>query len=242
MSTIMQKVFWFILLLFPVHAFASQCDQAESKVALYEIKIDQHQSGQAVTKQLELWLNSSAVAIHYSDTGITEYWEPVKGGRLRLVRYFDDHKRGIEYQPDEITGDHDWSLKQQLVSDALLNSMKQTKRTGEGCDQVVFLQKQHADTLVKLQWLPKQRLIKHYLESSSNATIEWQLLEVSDDQSKVAARFQQLNNFQTVDYTDIGDNESDPFLAKMIHMGFVKHGASGYYDAQGNPMPHSGHH
>ena len=58
------------------------------------------------------------------------------------------------------------------------------------------------------------------------------------------AQFAEWYNYQTTDYAYIGDNENDPFLAKMINQGFVEHGASGFYDAQGNQLQgsHKHHH
>ena len=56
------------------------------------------------------------------------------------------------------------------------------------------------------------------------------------NQQKVQVEFAKWDNYQTTDYADIGDNESDPFLAKMINLGFVEHGASGFYHADGSPI------
>ncbi len=35
------------------------------------------------------------------------------------------------------------------------------------------------------------------------------------------------------DYSDVGDNESDPFVRKMINMGFVSLGTLGVYNLNG---------
>ena len=45
-----------------------------------------------------------------------------------------------------------------------------------------------------------------------------------------------LNSYGTTDYTNIGDNESDPFLISMINLGFIEDHAHGFYDSKGNIM------
>ncbi|MFT6897794.1 MAG: hypothetical protein ACJA13_002205 [Paraglaciecola sp.] len=44
------------------------------------------------------------------------------------------------------------------------------------------------------------------------------------------------------DVSDIGDDHSDPFLIKMVTLGFIEHGASGFYDDKGNALEGAHHH
>ena len=57
----------------------------------------------------------------------------------------------------------------------------------------------------------------------------------------IKQKFAVWDRYQTTDYADVGDNESDPMLAKMIKLGFISHGASGFYHADGTQIE-SGHH
>jgi hypothetical protein len=50
------------------------------------------------------------------------------------------------------------------------------------------------------------------------------------------AAFALRDDYRTIDYADIGDSEDDPFVRKMIRMGFVSHGASGFYDEHGHAL------
>ena len=65
---------------------------------------------------------------------------------------------------------------------------------------------------------------------------------MSSDNKIIDAFFNKNLDYQTTDYADIGDSESDPFLRKMINLGFVEHGSSGMYDAQGNDIGGEHHH
>lgn len=68
----------------------------------------------------------------------------------------------------------------------------------------------------------------------------WQL--VSLDVVSQASTFDLWSGWESTDFADVGDNESDPFLRRMISLGFVEHGASGFYHADGTPLPGADHH
>ncbi len=69
---------------------------------------------------------------------------------------------------------------------------------------------------------------------ASSVISRWVLVSLESDEDKVGDRFAAWDSHDTTDFADIGDNESDPFLLKMINLGFISHGASGFYDASGN--------
>ncbi len=212
--------------------------------AKYRITTQTINSDNTTTKLLYLWRNNNKVAHQYPKTHITEIWEKTSNGMLRLVRYFDKYKRGIEYQPNEINhgkGQKDWSLNSQLVSDKLLNTMKLTSSMGKGCDKQTSYSMAQKEQNITMQWLPALNLIKYFEQSDTKHTTKWELIETISDKNNIANVFSSRENYQTTDYIDIGDNESDPFLLSMIRLGFVEHGANGFYDAQGNQLNDSSH-
>lgn len=64
----------------------------------------------------------------------------------------------------------------------------------------------------------------------------WRRTEVVTDPEAVMTAFEDRSRYASTDYADIGDNESDPFLLRMVNLGFVEHGGSGFYDADGHDM------
>ncbi len=64
----------------------------------------------------------------------------------------------------------------------------------------------------------------------------WKLQKIERNQDVINQFFAQRANYQSTDFADIGDNESDPFLIKMINLGFIDHSASGIYNANGESM------
>jgi len=207
---------------------------AKYKITTQHIKTDKNN-----TRYLLLWRNNKQVAQQLSDTAITEVWEQTNNGQLRLVRYFDKHYRGIEYEPNEINvgkRNKDWDVKSQLIADKLIKSMHKKSINGRGCEKTTHYILKSNHKKISLSWLSQQRLIKTYSETTVSDKIKWELIKVITDKKQINDVFTIRSDYQTTDYADIGDNESDPFLMKMINLGFVKHGASGFYDTNGNKL------
>lgn len=231
-----------IIILTYTNTVFAQCSYNTIAGAKYKITTTKPESKTQI-KQMNLWRNENQVAHQYSDSHITELWELTSNGRVRLVRYFEQHQRGIEYQPDEIkikNKINTWERKQQLIANAQLKTMQLQSTQGEDCNKLENYSLTNDHKSITLQWLPYQRLVKLYQVQSEHQTITWELQQITSEKDKVTKVLATLSEYQTTDYADIGDNESDPFFTKMINLGFVEHGSSGFYDAQGNRL--QGHH
>ena len=237
----MKKLLFIFSALASTSALAQQCDiDAAQLKADYKIT-NQHKS-QHSTQSLTLWRNNQQVA-HQSET-LTELWQQLSNNQLRPIRYFNAEQRGIEYQPSEVRGVQNWSAKSQLVDNHLIAKMTLVSSQGEGCNEVKNYVLNKGDKQFKLAFFPQAKLVKTF--SVTNKKSDTQTLlslnDVNSDTPAIKAQFAKWDNFQTTDYADIGDNESDPFLAKMINLGFVEHGATGFYDTNGKTLKGSHHH
>ncbi|WP_250657586.1 hypothetical protein [Alkalimarinus coralli] len=205
--------------------------------AHYRITTTENESGKQRVKAFTLWRMADQVAHQYHGKGKTELWERAGNGKLRTVHYFDLYHRGIEYAPGEIRIAHtatDWQLKYQLLSDKFIETLTREASLVEDCEPLLQYSKTAEGEKITLAWLPEQRLIKSYISERPFVTTTWELLDVVTDSDKVQGEFARRAEFQTTDYTDIGDNESDPFLMRMINLGHISHGASGFYDQHGH--------
>ncbi|NVK40697.1 MAG: hypothetical protein HWE39_05585 [Oceanospirillaceae bacterium] len=187
---------------------------------------------------MTLWRAQDRVAHQYPQSKITHLWDKAANGALHLERHFDDYGKGIEYQPLDINGgkgDKDWSLKYQLISDQLKERMTLVEaHTGDcGESQTYALAGEPA---FHLTWLPGPQLLEAFEVRDGENVTTWTLSDIESDPSKVAAFFEHHAQYQLTDYADIGDNEADPFIRSMIHLGFIEHGASGVYDADGHAI------
>ena len=123
-----------------------------------------------------------------------------------------------------------------------LAQMKLVNTAGQGCDKVETYTQNHHGQEVEVQWLPEYQLAKVIAVKGKKQSMVWSLTELNINSKEVFEQFAMWDNYHLTDYVDIGDNESDPFLAKMINMGFVQSGASGFYDSKGNQLSGHGHH
>lgn len=216
-------------------ASAAQCTiDNQYMQASYQVTQKQGAAQVTDTQQFTLWRTPLQAA--QQDQQLVELWQQLSNKQLRPIRYFPQAERGIEYQPSEVKGQQNFSSKQQLVSDELLAQMTLQSERGKGCDKVQKYILKQADTTIEVSWVANKKLLEsmHITKPIGSQTITLQ--SVSFDKQTVQQQFAVWDNYQTTDYADIGDNESDPFLAKMINLGFIEHSATGFYDINGKAL------
>ena len=207
--------------------------------ASYKITTSDISGKHKKVSHLTLWRNGEQVAHEYKETAVTEVWERLNNGQLRLVRDFDRFKQGIEYEPNEIKIKHNnnnWHLKKQLISQSFIDNMTLLSTTGNDCTTQKKYVKKTSKYKINLQWLVNQKLIYKLTIESAKEKVSWELLTVENNANKVKNLFKRHSDYKTTDYADIGDNESDPFLMKMINIGFVSHSSSGMYNQNGKAI------
>lgn len=190
-------------------------------------------------RQISLWRKKNQVAQQFDHNHISEIWYRSNNKRLQLTRYFDAFSRGIEYQPVDMKSNEntDWQQKSTFISQAFMQSLtyKGPVNDDKGCTQVVKYEKQSSDEIISLYWMPQLKLVKSLTIKQQNQTKTWTLQKTSFDTENINHQFAKWSSYNTTDYADIGDSEDDPFLQKMINMGFSSHKKDGQ-------SAHSGHH
>jgi len=223
----------------------TSCDSPPDVLgARFEQTVINSKTGATSARNMELWRDGDRVMFVYPDRGIAEQWERNGNGALHLTTWFDKDRQGIEYMPEDIGSQSDskrWSEKWQLFPDTLLQKMQVKGESGHDCKVTRKLMQASPVRTVKLEWLVAMKLPENYSVSTKNGTESWALKELVTDQKKIRQTFDQRSHYKTTDYIDIGDNEDDPFLRKMIHLGFVSHHASGFYDSDGHALEGSDH-
>ena len=127
--------------------------------ANYKITKTDKQNKQQIN-HMTLWRNGLQVAHQYTDSQITEVWQRTSNGKIRLVKSFDADKRGIEYQPDEINmrlDDDGWQMKNQLITNTLIRSMKESSSSYEGCERLTLYSKKDDHQSIELKWLAEKK-------------------------------------------------------------------------------------
>jgi hypothetical protein len=204
---------------------------------------DEHQQdNNRTTKRITLVRQGNTVGHIHSEHQIMQSWYLTPQKKIKPTRYFDAHQRAIEYQPGELIhgqSDQDWSLRYQLISNNLLEQLTVKATGGDGCSSWQSLEDNTGS--FSLTWLPQQRIVQSLSQHKGNIIETWEIKNKSHDNEAIKAIYAQREAYQATDFADIGDDHTDPFLTKMVTLGFIEAGASGFYDAQGNPLS-SGHH
>lgn len=228
----------FITWLTPAYA-QQQCVAQGQLKAEYQITV-QHNLQNISTSNTEttlvLWRKNNVVAHQYPSTHITEMWQKINDKMIKPIRFFNAHNRAIEYQPGEVVHgkkETDWSYRNQLISDNLLKSMQIVSTHGEACEQVMQLVQKTKKGELLIEWMPHLQLIKSFQYKDKQRQENWQLIELDTQSAKTQAYFDKLYTYQSTDYADIGDDHTDPFLTKMVTLGFVEAGSSGFYNDKG---------
>ncbi len=220
---------------------AEVCRSQPEKVGVrYEQQLYDLNAGKKTSRVMELWRDGNRVLHVYPDRGLAEQWEHSGKGDLHLTVWFDHYAQGIEYMPEDIgarADAHRWEEKWKIVPDRLMQSLQFKTSRGSACEMMRTLVKDTSDRQVRLEWnVPLQLPVGYEVRTKGKREI-WVAREIVTDPKQIGKVFNRRSGYKTTDFVDIGDNEDDPFLREMIHLGFVSDRASGFYDAEGNPLP-----
>ena len=242
---------WFLILqasfflLFPIRLLASELNcsvvsnsQAHSLKASYQASIQQLDypvgSWRPRNKVIEdysmiYWRSNNKVAYQYPERKITEFWQLEINRQLSFSRLFDAYQRGIEYEPGDLKmlgqGKQRWEFKRNLLSPKMLaGKIKATElKTVNQCRRVQY-QGSIGGDLITLIWNPDLELVLEasIVRAKTRKKMSYKLTGLQNSKA-VQQRFNQLANYDMMDFSDIGDNEADPFISKMIRLGFIEH-------------------
>lgn len=231
-------------------ANAGECVVNESSQLTATYQIEKTSNGSAKSgdsvrhshTKLTIWRQKDRVAHQYPEREITEIWSLQKNQRIKLLRQFDTHQRGIEYTSAEIKSHRmNWSSKYQLIPGKFKNQLTKTHTEQKDCWTVEYYTNpptsdENTKQQITLAWIPELQLMQKLALISDQGTKIWTLKKVQQNAATIQQAFNRWDNYYLTDYADIGDNESDPFLMKMINLGFIEHGASGFYNEKGEQL------
>jgi len=230
----MKVILMLIMMIISVHAAAERCENNDQALmANYEV--DEFNKDK-ITKKTEFSFfrkNENTVMYRYPQNKISKSWHRAKNGSINSVHYFDEFKRAIEYSRSDLAPNmsQDWQGMYPMISQRFLDTMDSKIKSDE-CEMTYH--KIKVNKSWKIVWSETLNAPIEMTLIDGDKTVRLAISEFKMDQKVVNDVFSQLNDYQSTDYADIGDNEADPFLRKMIRLGFVEHGASGFYDANGH--------
>ncbi|WP_440877369.1 hypothetical protein [Thalassotalea sp. PLHSN55] len=215
-------------------SIAAECDTVYG-VDYVISKISQSKPHKRNTFELSLWRNQQQVIYINHQSATSTKWQKTANNRIRKVSYFDEFERAIEYEPSAAllaTFERNFHI----ITYDVRNKMTLVATAGTGCEQVQQLELTDKNIKLKVWWQPSQQLVQKLERITASDKTLWQAKKVITAEQGFKSIVAKLHDYHATDYADIGDNESDPFLVKMINLGFVEHGASGFYDSQGHSL------
>ncbi|MCK8043563.1 hypothetical protein MSG37_01565 [Shewanella sp. 1CM18E] len=198
--------------------------------------------------QQSLTLLRSADQVIYQRNDVSfELWN--KQGEY--VRYFPKQQRSISYRKGDLLSlnmHFDYQQLSQIVAPSTIQQLTAVNSTQPAktdqlqaagnidltCQQVTHYQGALHNQQLKLAWLSELALPANMIMLQGKQQLNVQLVELAPLSSAEFA--EHIANYRDMDFADVGDNESDPFIAQMIHQGFIQHGSSGFYDSHGNAL------
>lgn len=217
-----------------------QCQTSEGVLGahykLVNSRVNDVKSEQSNRERLiSLWRKNQKV-LSINGEQSTSWFKSSKGLVQKTV-HFDHFKRSIEYQAKPMS-DKRWQQIWQFIPNSRKHSMKHIASELVGCYQQETYQwnNEAANLQGKLLWNADLKLVTELTIKQDSQQRYWQLERIEQNEDVIDSEFAQRSNYQTTDFADIGDNESDPFLIKMINLGFIEHGSSGIYNTKGENM------
>ena len=216
---------------------ACQPLDSEHLSARYQVSNPQGQTWemQLIRNQQQLIIQRSAVSF--------EQWD-----HDEYVRYFPEEKRSVTYRKGDLLAlniQYNQSQLYHLVSPQVMTVLTQTQALQQGCFATQGYQGElngHASTLewIKDIALPYSFSLGDLDNSGKSQPLHYQLLSVSPFSREQFIGMTQ--GYNDIDFADVGDSESDPFIAKMISQGFIQHGSEGFYNSDGETIKAAGGH
>lgn len=228
-------------IIFPLFASASDICQSTPLMATYNIEQTTNNAAPSKQNQLVL-LRAQNSVFHISDQEVATQWTKLPRNHMKKTSYFIDDKRAIEYEASKTESNQAWQYHSQLLHPLFQTQSKLIETTGEGCDKLTHYQQQTNTKTVDIWWFPAKKLVQRISivfsdkNKLANKTVNWQLSEITYKDAIIQQQLATFSEYQATDFADIGDNESDPFFRKMIHLGFIEHSASGFYDSEGHSL------
>ncbi|UPW17457.1 hypothetical protein M0C34_14590 [Agarivorans sp. TSD2052] len=179
----------------------------------------------------------------YPQKNTAEMWQKRNNGRHHFYRFFTADQRTVYYPASDLSSlniNRSWQSIEQLVPVKWLAALNKVDSRQQDGQTIEYYQGKMGDTYIELEWLPEYQLPQRLLTKQGYKSLEMKLESINQGSHEIEQQLDKWMKYPSIDYADVGDSESDPFLAKMIRQGFIEHGASGVYDANGNQI-HANH-
>lgn len=174
------------------------------------------------TRRWRLWRSETSIETQELGQPDAEAWEREPGGRVSYYRIFHPEKRAIEYKATDLSMSKnapDWDRLASVVSAEFI--AKRLRQTGEEnfLDRPAVRYEGSADgSTFEVLWLPAEQIPAHVRETRADRISTITLKEIHPlTRSPWPSGLKQ--EYEIIDFADLGDKESDPILQTMLRRG-----------------------
>ncbi|ACJ28082.1 Conserved hypothetical protein [Shewanella piezotolerans WP3] len=223
--------------------YATQCQSTESTIDASHLSARYVVSNSNGGNREITLLRNKQQLIYQHNPQSFELWDR----RGEYVRYFPNERRSVSYRKGDLLSlnmHFNFEQLNHLISPATIKGLQQRPISKTNLLDTCITQQYSGDQSghkLVVSWIDKLALPHSFVVSNANGSMQYQLVELTPFSNDEFSAL--ISGYQDIDFADVGDNESDPFIAKMIHQGFIQHGSSGFYDSEGNKLSggESGH-
>lgn len=207
----------------------------------YQIDNNSQRSG-----TLEILRHGKDTALYNPDRQIGEWWVLADSKRPRFHRLFGEQQRRIDYTTGDLRA-LGVNVNVDSIESFAMAPLLSRLQAGEpvaDCPAARHYRGEINGSHYEVHWHPALKLPLLLETKKAGQTRRWQASALINEPT-VNQRFGQWLDYQPTDFADIGDMETDPFLAKLITQGFVEHAHPTAYNSDGTVIgaddDHAGH-
>ena len=167
--------------------------------------------------------------VEFRGDGIGEIWERDSSNRLTLYKVAYGDRAAIEYLPGDLRAMDNLPNWERLQS--FIDPTTFTKLVPEGTTtalsrtaNVYRMNNPHVDT--EIVWLAEEKLpaLVRSKDDEKIVTLRLLALDSIDNSSFKPTSVEELQNYKLIEFSDIGDKETDPFVQRLSQIFGHGHG------------------
>lgn len=193
----------------------------------FATQVKQHEAqARNTTHEWHLWRQADVVEIRDVDGKSGQIWRRDKDGQVSYQRVFHTARRVVEYYPSDLRALQsypEWQKLTSVIDPALLGSALAAK------EEVLVLNRPARrytgtveDQEFDILWLEQEHLPARVHRKSKGYEEIMELKEIHPLASSSWPRNETVG-YESIDYADLGDKESDPFVRAFLHAGGREH-------------------
>ncbi len=201
--------------------FQVQATELPDLAAQYETIVTHNGDKKIHRSGWYIWRQPNRIEIQHKTLPYGEVWKRSKMGEVSFEWLRHDKQFKILYEDadlDALQVTSRWETKATLISPQLLKQLKQVGKGRVLGNKTQKYQGKIGAYQVQVEWIPRLKIPAYVKEEKKESTEEMRLIHVYSI-GKTPWKRHNSEDYEDMDYSDIGDNEANPITRAYIIMG-----------------------